>query len=230
MVQHLIDRVSESMRKNFDFESMEKDILTESEGVEEGADVLDKSDDLRDANGELDNCVRVLDRVLELGVKRLKPDFDGDNNRKSESPVSSGAVIEEGELVCLSRVISDYAGVFDALSWNIQRQVRGWDGDDSGLALMVRGNENETKEDFSGGEEEEEYLKALVSVQRTVQLTHLNYMKECMKEGNIERAVPWIRFLHTAYGVEEAEYRYFCLLFFFFPRDECLFWSTWEKW
>lgn len=213
LVQHLIDRVSESLRKTFDFESIEKDALIESEGLEERAEVLDKGEDLRDADGELDDCVRVLDKVLELGVRRLVPDV-GDDNGRTESGVSSDAVsIEEGKLVCLRRVILDYADVFDALCWNIQRQVRGWEVYDSGFAITVQRDENAGGEDLLVEEEEQEELKVLGSIQRIVQLAHLNAMKECMKEGDVEGAVPRIRFLHIDYGVEEAEYRYVRLKF-----------------
>jgi len=214
LVQHLIDRVSESLRKNFDFESIEKDALIESEGLEERAEVLDKGEDLRDADGDLDDCVRVLDKVLELGVKRLVPDVVADDNDRIESWVSSDAVsIEEGKLVCLRRVILDYADVFDALCWNIQRQVRGWEVYDSGFMIMVQRDENARGEDLLVEEEEQEELKVLGLIQRIVQLAHLNAMKECMKEGDVEGAVPRIRFLHIDYGVEEAEYRYVRLIF-----------------
>jgi zinc finger FYVE domain-containing protein 26 len=214
LVQHLIDRVSESLRKNFDFESIEKDALIESEGLEERAEVLDKGEDLRDADGELDDCVRVLDKVLELGVKRLVPDVGGDNIDRTESRVSSDAVsIEEGNFVCLRKVILDYADVFDALCWNIQRQVRGWEVYDSGFTFTVQRDENASREDLLVEEEEQEELKVLGLIQRIVQLAHLNAMKECMKEGDVEAAVRLIRFLHFDYGVEEAEYRYVCLNF-----------------
>lgn len=102
--------------------------------------VLDKSEDLRDANGELGDWVRVLDGVLELGAERLKPDVEGDDNDQSETWVSRGATpIDEGQLVCLSRVILDHSDVFDLLCWNIQWQVKGWENYDSGLAIMVQG-------------------------------------------------------------------------------------------
>lgn len=207
--------MSESLRKNFDFESIEKDALIESEDLEERAEVLDKGEDLRDADGELDDCVRVLDKVLELGVKRLVPDVGGDNNvDRTESRVSSDAVsIEEGKFMCLRKVILDYADVFDALCWNIQRQVRGWEVYDSSFTFTVQRDENASGEDLLVEEEEQEELKVLGLIQRIVQLAHLNAMKECMKEGDVEGAVPLIRFLHFDYGVEEAEYRYVCLNF-----------------
>lgn len=221
LVQNLIDRVSESMRKNFDLESLEKerdkDGLGESESFEERAELLDRSEgtsvDLRDAGGELDDCVGVLDGILEFGVKRLKADaaVDGvDNDGGTQTTASDVVLIDEGKLMGLKRVIWEYADVFDALCWNINRQVRGWEGDDSsGLALTVQRDEN-VRVDSS----EEEDVKALGLIQRSVQLAHLDAMKDCVKEGNVNRAISHIRFLHLDYGVQESEYRYvYCSLF-----------------
>lgn len=219
LVQSLIDRASESLRKNFDLESIEKererDALGESESVEERAELLDKSEDrsedLRDANGELGSCVGVLDGILELGVKRLKPDAvvvgDTDNDDGTERrPASSSDVvlIEETKLMCLKRVIWEHADVFDALCLNIERQVKGWEGyDSSGLALTVQRDEN-VRVDSS----EEEDVKALGLIQRIVQIAHLDAMKDSVKEGNVDGAISHIRFLHLDHGVEESEYRY----------------------
>lgn len=198
--------MSESLRKNFDLESLEKvkekDGSSESESYDERAEVLEKGEELRDSNGEFDDCVRILDRILELGVKRLKPDVDVDDGDGNGNGISSGAAsIEEGELVCLRKVALDYADVFDALCWNIQRQVRGWEGYDLGLSI----NENARREDLS--EEEGEDLRVLGLIQRSVQLAHLDAIKECLKEGDVEGAIPRIRFLHIDYGGEETEYR-----------------------
>lgn len=217
LVQNLIDRVSESLRKNFDLESIEKekDGLGESDSYEERAELLDKSEDtskdLRDASGELDSCVRVLDRVLELGVSRLKPDSvvevsAAENDVGSDSNQSASFLsIEEGELMCLRSVVWEYADVFDALCWNIQRQVRGWERyDSSGLAITVRRDEMPNEEDVK---------VVLRSIQRSVQLAHLDAMKECMKDGDVDGAISRIRFLHLDYGVEETEYRYVFKIF-----------------
>ncbi|VVA15000.1 Hypothetical predicted protein [Prunus dulcis] len=213
LVQNLIDRVSESMRKNFDLESIEKEKekegLGESESFEERAEFLGKSEDtgkdLRDASGELDSCVRILDRVLELGVNRLKPDSvvvgAADTDDGSENGAAGVVSIEEGELMCLRSVVWENRDVFDALCWNIQSQVRGWEGyDSSGLAITLRRDEN-------AGEMSKEDLKVLGLIQRSVQLAHLDAMKECMKDGDVDGVVSRIHFLHLDYGVEETEYR-----------------------
>lgn len=61
---------------------------------------------------------------------------------------------------------------------------------------------------------EDKYLNLLGLIQSIVQSAYLNSMKECMKEGEVEGMISQIHFLHTDYGVEEAEYRYLCLIFF----------------
>lgn len=213
LIQNLIDRVSESIRIFFDLESIEKekdrDGFGESESSEDRAELLDKSEvrseDLRDASSELHSCVGVLDRILVLGVKRLKSDLVNDDVDGGRGNEATGiGLIEEGELMCLRRVIWDYADVFDALCLNIHRQVRGWEGYDSlGLAIPIRRDEN-AMQDMS----QEEDVKVLGWIQRVVQMTHLDAMKECMNAGNVNGAISRIRFLHLDYGVEESEYRY----------------------
>ncbi|XP_004303436.1 PREDICTED: uncharacterized protein LOC101291736 [Fragaria vesca subsp. vesca] len=179
LVQSLIDRVSESLRKGFDLGSIEKEKEKE------------KSDD---GGGELERGVRVLDRVLELGVNRLKPESLAVVSQVSETSVE----IEEGELMCLRSLVWENADVFDALCWNVQRQVRGWEGDDaSGMAVTVRRDDMPKEED----------VKVLRMIQRSVQLAHLDAMKECIKDGQVDGVVSRIQFLHLDYGVEETEYR-----------------------
>ncbi|KAL5558300.1 hypothetical protein UlMin_034511 [Ulmus minor] len=209
LVQHLIDRVSENMRKDFDLESIEKekekDEFGENEGFEERAELLDKSEDrsedLRNSSGEWDSCVGVLDRILELGVKRLRVDLAVNNVDIDDRANIRVGLIEEDELSCLRKVIWDNADIFDALCWNIQRQVKGWDGfDSSGFVITMPGEETaiaDTPED----------VNVLGLIQRSVQLAHMDAMKEFVKEGNVNEAASRIRFLHLDFGVEESEYR-----------------------
>ena len=119
---------------------------------------------------------------------------------ESEScSTSSSQDVEEGELNCLRGLVWENADVFDALCWNVQRQVRGWEGDDaSGMAITVRRDDMPREED----------VKVLRLIQRSVQLAHLDAMKECMKDGEVDGVIKRIRFLHLDYGVEETEYRY----------------------
>ncbi|CAL0305695.1 unnamed protein product [Lupinus luteus] len=151
-----------------------------------------------DEGGGGDGEVRkVLDAVLELGVKRLRVDGE------IESVVS----VEEGELVCLKRLVLDHASVFDALCVNIHRQIRRWECEDSGLAVTVS-NEGERGES-SGAElsEEEDDVRVLGGIQRIGQIVHLDAMKESVNVGDAEGAVSHIRFLHFDYGVDQSEYR-----------------------
>ncbi|GAV76003.1 hypothetical protein CFOL_v3_19478 [Cephalotus follicularis] len=146
------------------------------------------------------NCVRVLERVLDIGVRRLKPDliedFDRDNRRVD--------AVEAGELECLKGIVFDYTDVFEALCWNIERQAKGREGFDSGLAITVRNKEEAM---VALLEEEEEDFKVLGLMQRCVQLAHLDAIKQCVEEEDVDGAVSRIRFLHLDYGVEEGEYR-----------------------
>lgn len=199
----LIDRVVKRTRKDIDFDSFEKEKekgeLNETESFDEKVKLLDKSEELGDVNSEFSDCVRVLDRFMELGVKRLKPNLNINENLNENVHVS----IEEGELMCLRKVILEYADVFDALFWNIDKQVSGWESFDSERAIVRR-------EELS----EEEDKRVLGLMQRSIQLAHLDAMEECLREEDEEGAVSRIRFLHPGYGVEEAEYRYVYLLFY----------------
>ncbi|KAH9761013.1 zinc finger FYVE domain-containing protein [Citrus sinensis] len=196
LVQMLIDRVVKRTRKDIDFDSFEKEKekgeLNETESFDEKVKLLDKSEELGDVNSEFSDCVRVLDRFMELGVKRLKPNLNINENLNENVHVS----IEEGELMCLRKVILEYADVFDALFWNIDKQVIGWESFDSERAIVRR-------EELS----EEEDKRVLGLMQRSIQLAHLDAMEECLREGDEEGAVSRIRFLRPGYGVEEAEYR-----------------------
>ncbi|TYH69442.1 hypothetical protein ES332_D05G056100v1 [Gossypium tomentosum] len=209
LVQVLIDKVSASLRRDVDLDKIEKEKESESEGFEEEKpELLDRSDDLKEGNGELGDCVRVLDRFLELGMRRLRPDVvmeggdadaDGEEEHKA---VLEKVLIEEEEMVCLRNVIMDYADLFDALCENIQRQLKGLDGDDSGMAIMIRREEKVIVDSF-----DEEHKGVLSLIQMSVQLAHLDAMKEYLKDGDIEGVVSRIRFLHLGYGVEDDVYR-----------------------
>lgn len=163
--------------------------MSENEGL------LDKD------GGEWEMCRRVLDRGLELGVKRLSVDEDGGGSERSETSV---APVEEDELMSLRKLVLNHADIFDALCGNIHRQIRHWECEDPGLAVSVRGGE---------GSEVEEDVRVLSGIQRTVQVVHLDAMRESIKAGEAEGAVSHIRFLHFDHGLEQSEYRYASLLF-----------------
>ncbi|KAJ4837974.1 hypothetical protein Tsubulata_031787 [Turnera subulata] len=182
-----------------------KDRVAKSAGKDDGEEREGESGEI----GGLDDAVRVLDRVMELGVKRLRPnvvqvDGGGDEEERREDDIA------EEELMRLRRVILENADVVQALCWNVVQQKKGWgveDGnEDSGLAIMVREEEN-LGVGLVGEEEEEESVKVLGLILKVVQLVHLDAVKECLKEGDEDGAVSRIRYLHTDLGVDESEYR-----------------------
>lgn len=147
-------------------------------------------------SGESESLL-VLGKLAELGFNRLRPDSIGVDEREN-----GGRVVLEGEeLMRLRSVVLENAVVFDVLCGNIRKQVKGGErGDDSGLAITLR-REGEQSE-------EEEDVKLLKLVQRSVQIVHLDSMRECLGKGDEEGAVSHIRFLHLGYEVKETEYRY----------------------
>ncbi|XP_037495181.1 uncharacterized protein LOC105638290 [Jatropha curcas] len=214
LIQVLSDMVTESMRKNVDLESIERE--KENDDFSEKEELLGRSEDLKDGSDELGDCLRVLDKVLELGVKRLKPDIrvDSDDTVNEEAPGSKRTAgsavpsIEEGEIMCLRRAILEHADVFEALCWNIQQQLKGDEVEKSGLAITVRRDEKVSMDILKDiAEDEEEATKLLTLIQRSVQLAHLDAVKKCLGVGDEEGAFSHIRYLYLDRGVEEAEYR-----------------------
>ena len=67
-------RVSESVRKVFDLGNIEKDGL--NEGFESHLEVLEQHEESQDTNDGLMDLVPILDRITDLGQRRLKPDVD----------------------------------------------------------------------------------------------------------------------------------------------------------
>lgn len=158
--------------------------------------VSEESDELE----ELELCRKVLDRVLEIGVKRLRVDEDGE----IESSESSESLVEESELMSLKRLVLDSADVFEALSGNIEKQIRRWESEDNGLAVSVEGGGDGGDDDS----EEDAIVKVLFGLQKMTQVVHLNAIRESLEGGDVEGAIPHLRFLHFDYGLDESEYRY----------------------
>lgn len=214
LVQNLIDRLEGSTKRKLELESVnkegeeeeEEEVSTAIEIVKERGDLLGVEEgEPKDVPVEIGVCVQVLDKVLELGVKRLKVEganAEADDKQNEARPTTVGSVDEE-ELTCLSRVIGDHADAFDALCSNIQRQVGSSECYGPSLAITVRSNN-----DGIPALNEEEDVKCFASIQRCVQKTHLNHLKECLKNEDVNGAVSRIRFLHVERGVDEDEYRY----------------------
>lgn len=154
---------------------------------------------------ELKDSKRLLDGIMELGLRRLKDDLLVREERDGGGEGS--IVVKEEELAGLRRVIVKNSDVFEVLCENIQRQVGGElehdDVDDGGssLAITLR------REERAGIVSSEEDEKLMKSIQRRVQMVHLDEMKECLEREDIDATILHIRYLHLDYGVAEAEYR-----------------------
>ncbi|KAL8063412.1 hypothetical protein ABFX02_01G025300 [Erythranthe guttata] len=138
--------------------------------------------------------LRVLERLSEVGTGRLKPDLiDSEETKRGSRGLS------EGELMTLRGVILENSEIFDVLCANIEEQLGNMENEDSGgLAITVR------KEVKRREEKVEEVLRLL---QKCVQLTHLDAMRQCLENGDEDGGVSHVRFLHLNCGVEEKEYR-----------------------
>lgn len=146
---------------------------------------------------EVKLCTRVLDRVLELGFKRLRVDENGEIENEIEISVS---LIEEIELMSLRKLVLHCADVFEALSENIEKQIRRCDLEDNGLEVNVKDGDDDLKEDVD--------VKVLFGIQKMAQVVHLNAIRESLEGGDVEGAISHIRFVHFDYGLDQSEYRY----------------------
>ncbi|GAB2223083.1 hypothetical protein Droror1_Dr00017220 [Drosera rotundifolia] len=141
------------------------------------------------------DSVSVMDRVMEIGEKRMREDLIDEEERGG----SVGELgVEEEEVMALKSVILENADVFDALCLNIQEQISGLGGDEPGLAITVRG---EGREGYGEG------VRVMRWIQACVQKAHLDGMRVGVEEGDFDGVVGHIRFLHLDHGVAEDEYR-----------------------
>ncbi|KAI3812488.1 hypothetical protein L1987_17198 [Smallanthus sonchifolius] len=200
-----------------DFDSQEK--LKDSRGDTDGTGIsdVDSKQQISETKGDtsenaldsststkyrdFEECLGVLNKISEVGFKRLRPDLVELETRESEEEGTSGLEMEEGEMMCLRGVILENAVIFEALCENIAKQIK-WvqendGGDDSGLFVSPTAQEEGRDED----------VKVLKLIQRCVQMVHLDAMKECLKEGDNDGALSHIQFLRFDYGVDEADYR-----------------------
>lgn len=155
-------------------------------------DVNENIDEGYAKNDEL----RVLERLSEVGLNRLRPDLIGSEETEEWGPGGLG----EDDIVTLRGCILGNNDIFDVLCENIGEQVGRLENEDSGgltVALRKKARLHEEKE--------EELMRL---VQRYVQVTHLDAMIQCLENGDEDEAVSHVRFLHLDNGVEESEYRY----------------------
>ena len=191
-------RVSESARKVIDLDSFEKDGL--NEGFESRAELLEQREELRDSSDGLVDLVPVLDRIADLGLRRLRPDVGVDDDIGINA--NTGHVIfDETEFMGLRNVVLEIPEIFDALCWNIQRQFRLTEGSTAGLAISTRNGEKGMV-DLEEGD-----ARLLGLILRSVQIIHLDAMKESMETGDLDKAILHIRYLHFDCRVAEDEYR-----------------------
>nr|GEY50611.1 hypothetical protein [Tanacetum cinerariifolium] len=144
-------------------------------------------------NLDYEMCLGVLNKVLEVGFKRLKSDLI-----ESDTNVGESVEIEEGEMMCLREVILEHGDIFEALCENIAKQVKWNEGGDDDL-----GNSPSVKE-----ESRDEDVEVFKMIQRCIQTVHLDAMKESLKERDGDRALSHIQFLQFDCGVDEADYMY----------------------
>lgn len=184
IIQNVISRVSESISSS-----------------ELGAVAVDLNGDVSAINEDLKSLgeiLRVLVKICDMGLRRLRPDLiEMDDVIDSEGDSGGDIVVEEEEMMCLRRVFLENADMFDVLSLNIEKQV-GWiENEDSDMAITVR----------TAVKHKEVEDKVLKSLQQCIQIAHLDAMRECLMNNDVDGAVSHIRFLHLNYGINE-EYRY----------------------
>ncbi|XP_049378418.1 uncharacterized protein LOC125843251 isoform X1 [Solanum stenotomum] len=183
ILQNVISRVSESISSS----ELGAEAVDE---VELNGDVSGIDEDLKG----LGDSLRVLVKISDMGLRRLRPDLI-----EMDDAIDTGGdiVVEEEEMMCLRRVFLENADIFDVLSLNIEKQV-GWiENEDSDMAITVRTvvKHNEVED------------KVLKSLQKCIQTAHLEAMRECLMNNDVDGAVSHIRFLHLNYGINEEEYR-----------------------
>lgn len=140
LVHTVSSRVSESARKVIDLDSIEKDGL--NEGFESRAELLEQREELRDTSDGLVDLVPVLDRIADLGLRRLKPDV-GVGDGSGINANQGDTIFEETELMGLRNVVLEFPEIFDALCWNIQRQFQWTEGSNTGLAIIIKNRKEE---------------------------------------------------------------------------------------
>lgn len=197
-LQAVIFRVSESLKKGTNVDDAGGNGMNR-ENLDPQGELSGKDEGLKGLGVELDECLSVLERISDMGLSRLKPDLiEIDHTRENEGTSGSDIVVQEEEIILLRRVFLEHADIFDALCVNIQKQVSWIEGENSAMALALRTTvkHNDIQE------------KVLKLIQRSVQISHLDAMKECLEKDDVDGAVSHIRFLNLDNGVEENEHRY----------------------
>ncbi|KAI4380183.1 hypothetical protein MLD38_006402 [Melastoma candidum] len=177
-VQRLMDGVTEAIRKVGD----------SKEGSEE------------DMIRRLRDCIGVLGVISQLGWRRVRRCVLG---KEGGDETGSAVTLGEADLSCLQDIVWEFADVFYVLCDNIRWHIKGCEVEGDSLALTVHGGKDVLVEQEDGEE-----LTVMGLIQRSVQVAHLDAMKECLTAGDEDGAIDRVRFLHLGYGVDEAEYRF----------------------
>ncbi|CAI9094379.1 OLC1v1030104C1 [Oldenlandia corymbosa var. corymbosa] len=193
-VQIVSYRVLENIKKNVESEGSGN----ASKNFDTPVEFLAKDERIRGLDADLGECLRVLDRISDVGLSRLRPDLlmaavHGEDEEVSEVPAEVG----EEEMMVLQGVILENGEIFDVLCLNIEKQMGSVVKEDSGMAITLR----------SEGKHREIEDKVLRLIQRCVQLAHLDAMKDCIEKNDLDGSISHLRYLHLHYGVEETEYR-----------------------
>lgn len=193
LLQLVSTRVSENTRRVVDLDSIDKeDFSGSNESFEEY-----RPEDFVSSSDYLVDSVNILDRISELGLRRLRRDIV---SVVVESDAESVDVIKDEELQCLKNLYLEQVDVFYAICINIHKQVHWFDQDESGLAITVHSNEKMRRDS-------DEELQILKLILKNFQLAHLEALKELAKENDVSGAIFHICYLHLDHGVLESEYK-----------------------
>ncbi|KAF3784634.1 hypothetical protein EJ110_NYTH22707 [Nymphaea thermarum] len=197
VVQSIISRVSDEAL--LDLETIGNRDLSEEAGCfDSGPDDATRGSAMEEPSPV--DAAAFLGRVLRLGLRRLREAADSNYD-----PGGGGSdpelELSESESRCLKRIACDQADLFVALCRNVQIQrQRAEPPEDPGLAISLVTDKR--AEPVSGDD-----LQWGIKVLQVVQRAHLELMNEHLREGDVDKAIHCIRFLHLNYGVPADEYR-----------------------
>lgn len=191
-------RVVEGVKKSVELkgiEGNEEDFRKFDAPVE----FLAKDEGFRGLDEEFGECLRVLDRISDVGLSRLRPDLIlMEGEEEGEGVAESVGEIGEEEMMALKRVILENAEVFDVLCVNIEKQLGSIQKEDSEMAITLR----------TEGKRREVEDRVLRLVQMCVQVVHLDAMKELLEKSELDGVGSHLKYLHLDYGLEDTDYRY----------------------
>lgn len=149
--------------------------------------------------GEYGECLKVLRRLYNAGLSRLRPDLIvmQDKVEVEGNDVLERVEFKEEEMTCLKWLLLEIPEIFDTFCQNIELQAGAGEKEDSRMTTnsKVEGEKSRVEE------------KGLKLVQKCIQAAHLDAMKECLGQSDLDGAISHLKFLHLDYGLEEVDYR-----------------------